>query len=109
MDLRVSSRSTGDRVVLALDGIADLASAPHLHGRLRAAIDRAPGTVVTVDVDGLIALDDVVLGLLLGAAAHARERGGDLEIVCTAERLRERLAHTRFDRAVSVRDSIEHR
>ena len=106
MDLTVTARPVGDAIVVALDGIADLAGAPRLHDELRRVITRHPGVRLVVDLDGAIAVDDVALGLLLGAAATAREAGGDLEIVCTGPRLRERLAATRFDLAVTVRDSI---
>lgn len=106
MDLQVSTRSIGDRTVVALDGMADLASLPVLHDHLRQAVTRHPGTIVTLDFDGLVVIDDTALGIVLGAAAHAREHGGDLEVVCTNERLRARLRVTRFDLAVAVRDAI---
>ena len=53
-----------------------------------------------------IAIDDAALGLLLGAAARAREAGGDLELVCSNERVRARLASTRVDRCIAVRAAI---
>jgi anti-anti-sigma factor len=62
--------------------------------------------MIVVDLDGVAALDDSGLGVLLGAAAAARQADGDLEIVCNDERLRTRLERTRLDRAVTVRTSI---
>ena len=106
MDLRISIRDVGSRTVVALDGIADLGSVPALQDRLRRTIRQHRAGIVTVDLDGLTMIDDATLGVVLGAAASARESGGDLEVVCTAERLRARLATTRFDLAVTVRDSI---
>ena len=58
------------------------------------------------DLDGVAALDDAGLGVLLGAAAAARQADGDLEIVCNDERLRTRLERTRLDQAIAVRTSI---
>ena len=56
---------------------------------------------VAVDLDGVDALDDTALGVLLGAAGRGRQAGGDLAIVCASERLRGRFAVTGLDRAVS--------
>lgn len=106
MDLQVSTHRIGDRPVVALAGIADLASVPVLHDHLRRALLEHRGATLIVDFDGLAAIDDAALGIVLGAAANAREHGGELEVVCTGERLRVRLATTRFDHAVAVRDGI---
>jgi anti-anti-sigma factor len=106
MDLRITTRTAGDRRVVALDGLADLASIPLLQSRLLREIGLADGATVVVDVDGLLALDDVALGVLLGAAATARDHGGDLEVLTTAARWRDRFRTTRFEHAVTVRDSI---
>ncbi|MFP5487296.1 MAG: STAS domain-containing protein, partial [Acidimicrobiia bacterium] len=93
--------------VVALDGIADLATLPTLQSTLRREIAAgSSATTVVVDVDGLLALDDAALGILLGVAATAREHGGDLEVLTTSERWRERFRATRFDLAVTVRDRI---
>lgn len=106
MDLRISTRTSGDRHVVALDGLADLASVPMLQATLRREIAGAPGVTIVVDIDGLLALDDVALGVLLGAAATAREHGGDLEILTTSPRWVERFRTTRFEHAVAIRDHI---
>jgi hypothetical protein len=108
MDLRISTRTVGDVRVVELDGIADLSTAPILQPALRREVTGDPtgGSTIVVDVDGLVALDDVALGLLLGAAATAREHGGDLEVLTTSPRWRERFRTTRFELAVTVRDRI---
>ncbi len=106
MDLRVSTRTIGDRHVIALDGVADLATVPRLQSELRRRIKLLPGRTILLDVDGLTGLDDVALGVLLGAAATARELGGELEVVTNSDRWRERFAATRFEHAVTIRSSI---
>ncbi|HEY5874717.1 MAG TPA: STAS domain-containing protein, partial [Ilumatobacteraceae bacterium] len=58
------------------------------------------------DLDGVLALDDAGLGLLLGGAAKARERRGDVVIVCSDERLLARFALTRLDQAIDIRSSL---
>jgi anti-anti-sigma factor len=107
MQLRTIHREVAGRRVLALDGVADLASLPHLHDacqRLLSGVEA--GMPVAIDLDGVTVLDDAALGLLLGAAATARSRGATLSVVCSGELLRRRLGDTRFDRAVAVVASL---
>lgn len=106
MQLSVTASTVGGRRVVVLDGVADLSSIPKLQTELRREINRAADHTVLVDVDGLTALDDVALGVLLGAAATAREHGGDLEVVTASERWRQRFAVTRFEHAVTIRSSV---
>lgn len=106
MDLHVSTTLIGDAVVIAVGGVADLASTPTLHDHLRRATTDHPGARLVVDLDGVVGLDDAILGLLLGAAARSRASGGDLRVVCTGDRIRDHLAATRFDLAVAVGSSV---
>jgi anti-anti-sigma regulatory factor len=50
--------------------------------------------------------DDSALGLILGAAGRARSLGGDVVVVATGERMRQRLTENGFERAVNVASSI---
>jgi len=95
--------SVGGTTVVAIDGVLDLSSVGQLHNDLSNVIRRHPGEPLLVDLDATSAVDDTALGVLLGAAASARESGGDLQVVCTSEALRARLERTRFDRAIDVR------
>ena len=107
MDLRVTTSTVGTAKVVALDGVADLAAAPALHAALtRATTDLAGVSEVVVDLDGLGLLDDAAIGLLVGAAARVRAAGIELVVVCTNERVCERLRTTRVDRIVQVASSI---
>lgn len=94
------------RVVAGVEGIVDLSSVGTLHMDLTTAVRRSPGATLFVDLDGARAIDDAGLGVLLGAAAAARDAGGELIIVCSRNSLRARLAHTRLDRAIAVRERI---
>ena len=81
-----ASTSSGSLPVLTLSGSVDLATLPRLQdGLLRLAAEH-PGERVAVDLDGVDVLDDTALGVLLGAAGRARQHGGDLIVVCAAER-----------------------
>jgi anti-anti-sigma factor len=106
MQLHTTLDEVGGSIVVTVDGHVDLAAVGRLHDDLSRAIRQHPGVTVLVDLDAVSVLDDAGLGILLGAAASARGQGGDLAVVCTRPALRERLAVTRFDRAVDIRDSI---
>lgn len=107
MQLRTTQREVADDLVLALDGTADLAALPVIHAACQRLLrDVEPGTSIAIDIDGVVVLDDAALGLLLGAAATARSGGATLRIVCSDNRLRRRLASTRFDLAVDVVGSL---
>lgn len=106
MQVHTTVSTVGSSIVVVVDGPVDLASVGHLHNDLARVIRQHPNQVLVVDLDGITVLDDAGLGVLLGAAATARESGGDLEVVCTKPALRGRLERTRFDRAVDVRATI---
>lgn len=96
----------GDKPVLQVSGELDLATLPHLRDQLFGAIDQHPGATLYVDLDGITALDDTGLGMLLGGAGRARRQGGDIQLVCSSEQLRGRFALTGLDRAIEVRQGL---
>ena len=106
MDLRTTSGTVGGIPTVAVDGVVDLASIAIFRDALLRTIHSNSGELIVADLDGVAALDDAGLGVLLGAAAAARQADGDLEIVCNDERLRTRLERTRLDQAIAVRTSI---
>lgn len=106
MRLGVSSSVVAGRPVIALTGALDLSTVPSLHTALSTGIIDHPATTIAVDLQGIDAVDDVALGVLLGAAGRARRGGGDLVVVTTDDALRQRLALTRFDRAITVTSSL---
>ena len=106
MDLRTTSSTVGGIPTVAVDGVVDLASIAIFRDALLRTIHSNSGKLIVADLDGVAALDDAGLGVLLGAAAAARQADGDLEIVCNDERLRTRLERTRLDQAIAVRTSI---
>ncbi|NND76332.1 MAG: STAS domain-containing protein [Ilumatobacter sp.] len=106
MDLRATATTVADTPTVVCDGVVDLASLAVFRDALLRAVHANAGRTVLVDLDEVAALDDSGLGVLLGAAAAARQSDGDLEIVCNNDRLRIRLERTRLDRALTVRRSI---
>jgi anti-anti-sigma factor len=106
MDLSLRRSHVGERHVLVVAGDIDIVSIPRFNDALTRLVTDGRGTKVVVDLDGAGLVDDAGVGLLLGAAGRARNTGGDLVVVSTEPRMRQRLIDTGFDRAVTVVESI---
>ena len=104
--LRAEITDVAGRAVVVLTGSADLSTVPTLQNALARVIVERQGETVAVDLDAVDTVDDVALGLLLGAAGRARRNGGDIVIVCANEHLRDRFAVTGLDRAITVTTSL---
>jgi anti-sigma B factor antagonist len=96
----------GSVPVLSLTGSVDLATVAELSDLLQRLINDHAGQSVLVDLDGVDALDDTGLGILLGAAGRARQIGGDLGIVCADDQRRKRFPFTGLDRAIAVTATV---
>jgi anti-sigma B factor antagonist len=106
VDLHGSVEIVADVPVLSLTGTVDLATVADLRDLLLRLVADHPGRRVAVDLEGVDALDDTGLGVLLGAAGRTRQNGGDLIVVCSNEHGRERFALTGLDRAVVVTPTL---
>ena len=106
VDMRTMEATVGGIPTISVEGIIDLASVGDLYDALNRTIRKNAGAVVIVDLDAVAGIDDCALGVLLGAAATARESAGDIELVCNSEAVRNRLERTRLDRAITVRSTI---
>ncbi len=92
--------------MIVIDGAIDLATLPTLRDELSRAVYRHRGATLLVDLDGVTVLDDIGLGVLLGAAGAARKSGGELEVVCSLPALLGRFSLTGLDRAITVRQRV---
>ena len=106
MDLALRRTLIGKRHVLIVSGDVDLPTVPRFNEHLLKLVADAPGDTVVIDIDGADVVDDSALGPILGAAGRARSLGGDVVVVATGERVRQRLSENGFDRAVTVSSSI---
>jgi anti-sigma B factor antagonist len=106
VDLHDSVAVVGSVPVLTLTGSVDLATVAELHDLLLRFTAEHAGEQVAVDLDGVDSLDDVGLGVLLGAAGRTRQNGGDLTVVCADGQLRERFTATGLDRAITVASNL---
>jgi anti-sigma B factor antagonist len=106
VDLRCRLTAVGAQPVIVIEGAIDLATLPTLRDELSRAVYRHRGLTLLVDLDGVTVLDDIGLGVLLGAAGAARQSGGELEVVCSLPPLVSRFALTGLDRAIAVRQRV---
>jgi anti-sigma B factor antagonist len=106
VEMTANTTEVAGAPTLVVEGVLDLASVAELRDALTRLVRDHPQRLVVVDLDGVTAIDDVGLGVLLGASGRARADGGELEIVCTREALRGHLALTRLDQAVTVRSTL---
>jgi len=105
MSLQADTSVVSGRAVVSLSGSVDLSTVPALQNTLTRVLVEHAGETVAVELDGVDALDDIGLGILLGAAGRARRNGGDVVIVCSNESLRERFTLTGLDRAITITTS----
>jgi anti-sigma B factor antagonist len=75
---------TGERAVVRVAGEIDAYTAPQFREQLGEAEQRGPRGVV-VDLRKVRYLDSTGLGVMIGGAKRARERGARLVLICTNE------------------------
>ena len=76
----------GERVALRLSGEIDAYTAPQFREQM-AKVDAEGSTGVIVDLRKVRYLDSTGLGVMMGGAKRASERGGSLAVICTNEHI----------------------
>ena len=104
VELRVSSRSQGDHVVLALAGEIDLYTAPKLQTELTSALGASKSAHIVVDMSAVEFCDSTGMNVLLAAHRKAREQGGDLELAGPRATVRKILQVTGLETVFTVLD-----
>jgi len=74
----------GQRAALRLSGEIDAYTAPQFREQMTEAEAQGPKGVI-VDLRKVRYLDSTGLGVMMGGAKRARERGGSLALICTNE------------------------
>lgn len=105
MDLGLSSRVEGNKTVVAISGELDVFTAPKLDEMLAESIEAGRINLI-LDLTDVTFLDSTGLGTMVKALKRARERGGSLKVVATAERITKVFKITELDRAMSLSDSL---
>jgi len=87
MNLRVETRNPREGVaVIALSGEADVYTSPRIKQEIVDLLNNGTHKLV-VDLTGVEYLDSTGLGVLIGGLKRARERDGDLKLVCDNVRI----------------------
>jgi anti-sigma B factor antagonist len=84
MELDIRTERDGDVCVVAVAGEIDVYTSPTLKLHLAKAAEEGCQRLA-VDLEGVGFIDSSGLGVLVGALRRAKERGGDLVIVCSRE------------------------
>jgi anti-sigma B factor antagonist len=87
MNLRVETRKPREDVTLiALAGEVDVYTSPRVKQEVVNLLN-AGVTKLVVDLGGVEYLDSTGLGVLIGGLKRARERDGDLKLICENTRI----------------------
>ena len=82
MNLRVETRNVREGVaVIALSGEADVYTSPRIKQEIVDLLNNGTHKLV-IDLTGVEYLDSTGLGVLIGGLKRARERDGDLKLIC---------------------------
>ena len=96
--LTIAVTQQRDRVVLALDGELDMASAPLLQ-RAVEEVEFVDGTLLVLDLQKLEFIDSTGLRIILSARRRCGERGGELAVTRSSDQV---------ERLLSVTGMAEH-
>ena len=106
VELKVSSRSQGDHLVLALAGEIDLYTAPRLQSELTAALRAGDVVNIVVDMSAVEFCDSTGMNVLLAAHRLANERGGSLALAAPRPAVRKILEVTGLQSVFTVHDDV---
>jgi anti-sigma B factor antagonist len=98
MNFEITSFERGRWLVVQPTGEIDMVNAPTLRATL-IELDRAE---VVVDLSGVEFIDSTGLGVLVGAAARARKRDGEMRVVCPRPGIRKVFAITGLDAVFEI-------
>ncbi|MGE5287334.1 MAG: STAS domain-containing protein [Micromonosporaceae bacterium] len=104
MELKVSTQSLGDRVVVIASGEIDLYTAPRLQDELADALAGDRAVQVLVDMSGVEFCDSTGMNVLLAAMRRASEHGGRLSLSGLQPAVRKILQVTGLDSVFTVLD-----
>ena len=105
MEASVRTRQIGSATYrIALTGEFDMYTAPEFTHDLHASIERGASEVI-VDLSATTFIDSTFLGVLLGGLRSARERGGQISVVC-ADSMRKIFEITGLDRVLTIAEAL---
>lgn len=105
MDITLNSHDESGHTVLEVAGEVDVYTAPTLRDRITDLLDAGQRRLV-VDLGTVEFIDSTGLGVLVGALNRAKELGGNLDLVCSQERVLKLLRITGLDKVFTVHGSL---
>ena len=105
MQVQVEQATEAGPTVVAVSGDVDVFTAPGLREALSGPTGET-GRHVVVDLRKVEFLDSSGLGVLVYGLKRARERGGDLTLVCQQPNILRVLEITGLDKVLRVSDSV---
>jgi anti-sigma B factor antagonist len=106
VDLNLSTRTEGDRVVVEVGGEIDVYTAPKLREQLVELVNDGSYHLI-VDMEGVDFLDSTGLGVLVGGLKRVRAHEGSLRLVCTQERILKIFRITGLTKVFPIHSSVE--
>ena len=106
MDLTLSTRTEGDRTVVAVAGEIDVYTAPKLREQLIDLVTTGSYHLI-VDMEGVDFLDSTGLGVLVGGLKRVRAHDGSLRLVCTQERILKIFRITGLTKVFPIHASVD--
>ncbi|MFC5382353.1 anti-sigma factor antagonist [Aquipuribacter nitratireducens] len=106
MDLTLATRTVGDRTVVEVGGEIDVYTAPQLRSQLNDAVADGARHIV-VDMTGTDFLDSTGLGVLVGGLKRVRTMDGDLELVCSSEKILKVFRITGLTKVFTIHSSLD--
>jgi anti-sigma B factor antagonist len=104
VDLSLETRQENDRTVVEVGGEIDVYTAPKLRECISGLVDAGQRQII-VDLEQVEFMDSTGLGVLVGALKRVRTVDGNLDLVCTQERLLKIFRITGLSKVFPIHDS----
>ena len=106
MDLSLSTRTEGDKTIVAVGGEIDVYTAPKLREQLIDLVSNGNYHLI-VDMEGVEFLDSTGLGVLVGGLKRVRAHDGSLSLVCNQERILKIFRITGLTKVFPIHASVD--
>jgi len=106
VDLSLSTRTEGERTIVAVGGEIDVYTAPKLREQLIDLVSNGHYHLI-VDMEAVEFLDSTGLGVLVGGLKRVRAHDGSLRLVCDQERILKIFRITGLTKVFPIHASVD--